>query len=245
LLYSLRKKLLHLKYKRTNHYSVFRWRNLVLLLDTKDYITRKILIGGGFESDLVDAITSTISLRRPSVFVDVGSNFGLYSCIAAGSGIPEIHSFEPNPRLVAFQRTNFAMNDFRGIKVYELGLSDADADDQQFLISPRSNSGLSKFEKLATDEKWRPGTISVSVRRLDGLLVHSNQTVMVKIDVEGAEPFFLAGANTFLMNNSCDLFIEIKQDLRTTRLALAALGYSEKREFRDGNFWFTNYRSSP
>jgi FkbM family methyltransferase len=244
LLYSLRKKLLHLKYKRTNHYSVFRWRNLILLLDTKDYIARKILIGGGFEPDLVDAMMSTISLRKPSVFVDVGSNFGLYSCLAASGGVPEIHSFEPNPRLVAFQRANFAMNDFRSIKVHELGLSDADADDQEFLISPRSNSGLSKFGKLATDENWQPRTISVSVRRLDGLLAHSNQAVILKIDVEGAEQFFVAGAKTFLTNNSCDLFIEIKQDLRTTQWALAALGYALQQEFRDGNFWFANYLAS-
>lgn len=242
MLYSLRKKLLHLKYKRTNHYSVFRWRNLVLLLDTKDYISRKILIGGGFESDLVDAITSSISSRKPSMFVDVGSNFGLYSCIAAAGGVPEVHSFEPNPRLVAFQRTNFAMNDLRRVKIYEFALSDVDADDQKFLISPRSNSGLSKFEKLATDENWQSGTISV--RRLDGVLAHSSQTVLVKIDVEGAEQFFVAGAKTFLVNNSCDLFIEIKQELEATRAALAALGYSQQREFRDGNFWFTNYRLS-
>jgi FkbM family methyltransferase len=213
------------------------------LLDTKDYISRKFLIGGGFESDLVDAIISAISLRKPSVFVDVGSNFGLYSCIAAVGGVPQIHSFEPNPRLVAFQRTNFAMNDFRGIKIHGFGLSDVDADDQQFLISLRSNSGLSRLEKLAADQNWQSGTISQ--RRLDGLLAPSNRTVIVKIDVEGAEQFFVRGAKTFLMSNSCDLFIEITQDFETTRSALAALGYAQLREFHDGNFWFTNYRLSP
>jgi FkbM family methyltransferase len=241
LFYSLRKKLLHLKHKRTNHYSVFRWRKLVLLLDTKDYIARKILIGGGFEPDLVDAIESRISLRKPAVFVDVGSNFGLYSCIAAKAGVPEIHCFEPNLRLIAFQHTNFAMNDFRNITVHECGLSDIDADDQDFLIAPRSNSGLSKFGNLPTNRNWQPARISI--RRLDGLLAHSNQIAMVKVDVEGAEQSVLAGAKRFLTTNRCDLFVEIIDDLGSTTSMLAAMGYSQRREFGAKNFWFTNYEA--
>lgn len=240
MLYALRKKLLHLRHKRTRHYAVFRWRHLVLLLDTKDYISRKILIGGGFEPDLMTAIERRISLRQPSVFVDVGSNFGLYSCLAASAGVPEIHAFEPNPRLLAFQRTNFLLNDFRGITVHECGLSDVDADDQDFLISPRSNSGLSRIG-VAADAPWQAGKIRL--RRLDGLLTHSNRTAILKIDVEGAERSFLAGARTFLARNRCDLFIEINEGLDATRSLLSSLGYSERRAFADANFWFTNERT--
>ena len=237
--YSLRKKFLHLKHKRTNHYSVFRWRDLILLLDTKDYISRKILIGGGFEPDLVDAIERRISLRKPALFIDVGSNLGLYSCIAARAGVPEIHSFEPNPRLLAFQRANLAMNDLRNIEVHACALSDIDADDQAFSISPRSNSGLSKFGTLPTDDDWQLGRISV--RRLDGLLARSGQTVMVKVDVEGAEGRFLAGARAFLTYNRCDLFIEIIDRRADVSPVLAAMGYSQQREFEASNFWFANY----
>ena len=242
--YSLRKKLLHLKHKRTNHYSVFRWRDLVLLLDTKDYISRKILIGGGFEPDLVDAIERSISLRKPALFIDVGSNLGLYSCIAARAGVAEIHSFEPNPRLLAFQRANFAMNEFRNIEVHACGLSDFDADDQDFLISPRSNSGLSRFgNRPADDDDWHVGRIPV--RRLDGLFTHSGQVVMVKVDVEGAERRFLAGAKAFLTNNRCDLFIEIIDGRAEVSPILAAMGYAQQREFAANNFWFTNYEVLP
>jgi FkbM family methyltransferase len=240
LFYSLRKKFLHLKHKRTDHYSVFRWRDLVLLLDTKDYISRKLLIGGGFEPDLVAAIERRIAQRKPTLFIDVGSNLGLYSCIAARAGVPEIHSFEPNPRLLAFQRANIAMNDLRNIEVHACGLSDIDADDQDFLISPRSNSGLSKFGKRpADDDDWQLGRISV--RRLDGLFTHSRQTVMVKVDVEGAERRFLAGAKAFLTSNSCDLFIEIIDGRAEVSPILAAMGYAQQSEFAADNFWFANY----
>jgi FkbM family methyltransferase len=238
--YSLRKKLLHLKHKRTNHYSVFRWRDLVLLLDTKDYISRKILIGGGFEPDLVDAIERRLALRKPALFVDVGANLGLYSGIAARAGVAEIHAFEPNPRLLAFQRANIAMNDLRNIEVHAYGLSDIDADDQDFLISPRSNSGLSKFGKRpSNNDDWQLGRISV--RRLDGVLTHSGQIVILKVDVEGAEPRFLAGAKTFLTSNRCDLFIEIIDGRAEVSPLLAAMGYRQQSAFKASNFWFANY----
>jgi FkbM family methyltransferase len=243
LFYSLRKKLLHRRHRRTDHYSVFRWRDLNLLLDTKDFIARKILIDGGFEPDFLAAIEDRIARRKPAVFVDVGANFGLYGCIAASRGVPEIHSFEPNPRLAAFQRANFAMNGFSNIEIHECALADAAADDQDFLVSPRSNSGLSKLGNLTPDENWQHRKISL--RRLDDVLSHTGGSAMLKVDVEGAERSFLAGAQRFLTNNRCDLFVEINEDFEETDALLTASGYARMKTFMDNNYWFANHRDSP
>ena len=241
--YSFRKKFLHRRHRRTDHYSVFRWRDLNLLLDTKDYVARKILIGGGFEPDFLAAVEDAVARRSPEIFVDVGAHFGLYACVAASHGVAEIHSFEPNPRLAAFQRANFAMNGFSGIHVHECALGDLDADDREFLVSPRSNAGLSKVGGAVPNQNWQSRRISL--RRLDGLLPHADKSAVLKVDVEGGEQSFLAGAERFLRENRCVLFIEINDDLEKTSRQLGAMGYDRTRAFADNNYCFETRRDLP
>ena len=138
----------------------------------------------------------------PKTVIDVGANVGQFA-IAAAKLFPEahIHSFEPQPECVArLTRNTRALSN---ITVYPLALGESEGE-AMFQLNTHSHSG--SFLPLAAAHRTAfPGAqelqrIPVRVSRLDDVLtdVDLPSPVLLKLDVQGYEPWVLEGCTNIL-----------------------------------------------
>uniref|UniRef100_UPI00404B26B6 FkbM family methyltransferase n=1 Tax=Gelidibacter sp. TaxID=2018083 RepID=UPI00404B26B6 len=165
------------------------------------------LIYRGFEKRERKYIKSI--LNEDDIFVDVGSNIGLFSLIASkyvghkGSVI----CFEPDP--ISFKRLeeNIEMNKLHNLDARNLGLSN-DIGELEFHIY---DDGKDAWNSFAKDEELSlSNSISVPVSTLDRELenIDKSRIKVVKIDVEGWEKFVLLGGQNFFKEFSPVVLME-------------------------------------
>ena len=183
---------------------------------------------------------------RPGwVFFDVGANFGYYSLLVSDfSGrTAEVYAFEPfapNHRLL---NRNKALNGLERLRTFKLALSDRDGE-VEFLLPKEDNLGHGRIladEKLATPER---SVERVATTTLDVFVArHAVEKIdFIKVDIEGAEMLFLAGAAETLRRLRPALMIECNPEglaeFGTTAdrmlKAINELGYEAYRLERSG-----------
>src|SRR5262249_19966821 len=149
-------------------------------VDIRDLIGFEIATGRLEFGDITKFLAACLRLQ-PTIFIDVGANIGLYSCIAALHRVaPRIVAFEPDPRNFAGLVQNLAINKCDNLidaRPHAVGEAEGDG---FLLIAPLANSGLSAIGPT--------GTYRVRVTSLDRTFTLRGETVAVKIDVEGHEP---------------------------------------------------------
>jgi len=131
-------------------------------------------------------------LRTGDGFVDVGANVGVYTLLAASLVGPDgrVASFEPEPKALKRLRENISLNRLNNVEVHPFAVSD--------------KSGTISFDPAAgttghmvEGEQDRPGALQASSVRLDDVLPGDGWS-MGKMDIEGAEPLALRGAERLL-----------------------------------------------
>jgi FkbM family methyltransferase len=145
-----------------------------------------------------------------SVFVDVGANFGYFTCLLAarlgrGAG-SRVIAVEPNPDMLRLLRANVGIN-WSGAPVRIEPVAVADAEGEMVLTIPddrAANGTLAPIEAAGRSL----ATHRVPVRRLDDLLRAEPRIDLVKIDVEGYEPAVLRGAAETLARPGLRLVLE-------------------------------------
>ena len=135
-------------------------------------------------------------LRTGDLFVDVGSNVGLYSIWAADCGAAPI-AIEPDPVNAERTRQNLALNGLVG-EVHECALA-AEPGVAQF------STGLDTVNHLVSSPDGAELSREVEVRTLDDILA-GRHVRGIKIDVEGAERLVLEGARATLAERRVDVF---------------------------------------
>lgn len=142
---------------------------------------------------------------RPSVFIDVGANLGLYSCaVGARKLAKRIVSFEPDPHNYAALQHNAAQNNLLNLMELRREAVGSEAGSAMLEISDIENKGLSAISTK--------GTHMVPVVSLDDVLSFQGQCIAIKIDVEGFEAQVLQGATRLLRNNTGYAQIEARSD---------------------------------
>jgi len=141
---------------------------------------------------------------RPDLCIDVGANYGEFTAAMMPRGIP-IMAIEPNPLLTQCMRATFALHP--EIAVVQAAVSDEEKS-IDFYINRRCSGFASVSERVAAEsfalwgESQHAIACRVQSRRLDALVaeIHGSRprTVVMKIDVEGAEPQVLRGATELL-----------------------------------------------
>ncbi len=132
-----------------------------------------------------------LSCLAPGMTVlDVGANIGYYTVHAARAVGPggRVHAFEPDPRTAQSLRANVRLNALENVTVHELAVSEGPGSRELILSGTASHSGLSR----TMDEKSIVGAAPVEAVALDDVLDGASVDVM-KMDVEGEEPFVLRG----------------------------------------------------
>jgi FkbM family methyltransferase len=178
------------------------------------YLTRR------YQHDLVALIVKL--LPRRGLFVDVGANIGLVS-FSVGSSRPDVSvlAFEPDAENAARWLRNAALNDARRSRLETLALGAAVGGAE---IVRGSEAGHSR---IAT--KGEHG-IRVPVDTLDAYADRLGlQSIdVLKVDVEGYEPFVFKGASRLLREGRIEAVVcEMNEPLLRlrgfTRLELASL----------------------
>ncbi|MBW6398581.1 FkbM family methyltransferase [Roseomonas sp. HJA6] len=144
------------------------------------------------------------------VFVDVGANFGYFTCLLAArmgrSGGGRIIAIEPNPELLDLLRTNIGIN-WSGAPVRVEPVAVAETPGEMMLTIPDgrfANGTLAPLEAEGRELRAH----RVSVTRLDDLLRQEPRIDLIKIDVEGFEPAVLRGGAETLARDGLKLVLE-------------------------------------
>jgi FkbM family methyltransferase len=168
------------------------------------------LIYNKFEKEEIDYMCKV--LNKGDIFIDIGSNIGLFSLIASKivSQEGKVLCFEPSPSTFARLKENIVINNFNNIDIRNLGLSDA-IGKLTFYVS---NNGYDAWNSFSPSEDNKLElSINVPVSTLDFELndIDKSKIKLVKIDVEGWEKFVLHGAKDFLTNFNPIVMVEFTE----------------------------------
>ena len=164
-------------------------------------------------TEYYEPITTLIlqELVRPGdTFMDIGANIGFYSLILSVSrpGLTVI-ALEPNPKAHALLKANAAANRFSQIRCEPLAISDTDGTARLHLSASDMSASLHRdFDGHPTD------AIDVRTTSLDNYLTHTpiKGRLVIKVDVEGHEAAFFAGAWRTLAALRPDIIAEVAVD---------------------------------
>jgi FkbM family methyltransferase len=159
----------------------------------RDCVGRGLYRRGQHEPGLTKYLLETYSNSPGGNFLDVGANIGYFSCLlgklADSNG--KVISIEPEPQNRQLLETNLRNNRLTNVTVHAcaVGAQDSTA---KMGIYKSANRGRHSLIDLEPCKEF----IEVPVRRLDDLLQHSGISTwtLMKMDVEGFEPFVFAGA---------------------------------------------------
>lgn len=145
--------------------------------------------------------------RSADQFIDAGANIGIYSLrLAAAHPALDVVSFEPHPRLYALLAANIRANGFTQVTAEPIALSDGEGVRPFYLNRSDMSASLEReFDGNQT------GAVGVEVSSLDAYLRRRpvrGARLAIKVDVEGHEPAFFAGAEETLQRFRPDILAE-------------------------------------
>ncbi len=200
-----------------------------------DFLVRSANVGGleisakiGEYPELRNFVSACTKLK-PDLFIDIGANLGLYTCIVMKNRLaPRTILFEPDRRNRIHLRANLLINDLldADIQIHEVALG-AQPDKFRLVPGPERDIGLSQIvENASSNEGY-----DVDVVRFDDLVAIAGQTLAIKIDIERYERKALAGMARTLRDNRGIVQIEVLEAREETIGLMAATGYALTQEF--------------
>ncbi|MEO3743632.1 FkbM family methyltransferase [Plantactinospora sp. B5E13] len=142
---------------------------------------------GNLDRNAVAAWRRLVTEVRPTVAIDVGANYGEVAFSTSYYGLRELHLVEPNPAVLPWLRKTVATAsaDYPGTVLHAGAASDRPGTAQLYL---HEHTGVASLRV--------PNSRGVEVEcfRLDERIrLHTDDTVLFKIDVEGHEQAALEG----------------------------------------------------
>jgi FkbM family methyltransferase len=190
------------------------------LLDLDNFIDSEIYLKGSFEKQIIAIFSELVKKNKCYFFIDVGANIGFHSIyFASQPNIEKVYAFEPDPRNFSQLLANIFLNEqCEKVTPYNLALSSKNGEEAIYLSRMKKNYETDKLNTgtssmIFNEERHSmDGAITIQTRRLDGLLKLENQSIAIKIDVEGYESVVLDGMNNIIRNNQCVILLEIFKD---------------------------------
>ena len=157
-----------------------------------DYVSIVIQHPSPAEWRLVDdLLTSDVK----GTFVDVGANVGAMSLLAHSTGrASSIVAFEPAHRYCEAWHRNMTANNVRNATLFQAAVGDFDG-----IVDFRADPRMPLNGKIDRGEvHFSTQTQAVTIVKLDSLRGTQESVALLKIDVEGAEPLVIRGAQDLL-----------------------------------------------
>jgi FkbM family methyltransferase len=182
-------------------------QGIKLYVDTRDQgivpflLTQKVF--EEFETELFR------TLIKPSMtVVDIGANFGYYTCLAANlvGNKGKVFAFEPEPKNYEMLLRNIDLNQHQNVIPIQKAVSNKVGKTKLFL--DRNNFGAPSLSEGNIIS--RRGFIEVETLTLDTFFdgPNMNRPDFIKIDAQGGEGLIIDGAKHVLQNSPLKLIIE-------------------------------------
>jgi FkbM family methyltransferase len=191
----------------TIHHDQLRFRSSGSVMSVQGYYV------GEVERHLVDFV---VSLVRPGfTMLDVGAHHGVFTLIVAHElrargWHGQIHSFEPDPANFALLEHNVRENGLgEYVVLHQLAVSNA-IGEEELVGDEAENSGntLASTGGFAIDPEGKRSTRNVAVTTVDSFLDLLGPVHFIKMDIQGAEPLALAGAERLISRDRPVLAVE-------------------------------------
>lgn len=151
-------------------------------------------------------------LKDGDVFLDVGANIGHFSFYFKHKFQNlTCHLFEPIPWLATCIKETIQNNSMTNMNLHQMALSN-ESKDTEFFIDTFNDGGHSLIAKKLSRRSKQGQSIKVKMETLDDFsekVLKLNQLDFLKIDVQGAENFFIKGAKNTLMKFKPKMLIEV------------------------------------
>lgn len=161
------------------------------------------------------------------VFIDIGSNIGNYSLLAAKKNA-SVFAFEPNQEVLSIQKIQLLLNSFHNVNLYQQAVGNKDGS-TTFFLEDLGMSGASSIEqKSVTAHKVNIPMITLDSFVREQKIKHIR---LIKIDAEGAEMLIFEGMKKTLSSQKVDYIIWEVTNLEAnvlekTLISLKKGGYS-------------------
>ena len=150
-----------------------------------------------------------IKIKKKFVFLDIGANIGLYSCLASKNNNCEfIYAFEPVKKINNIAKKNFILNNVNG---YALDVGIYKKNTMKHIFFNPLHTGMSSLlKKNNKNFKNKIACKFINYKKLNKVLTNRPINYLVKIDVEGLEKIVLKELiKSKMFNFVSSIFIEI------------------------------------
>src|SRR5262249_54468049 len=163
----------------------------------RDAVGRGLYRRGIHEPGFTRFLLNKFSNAPGGNFLDLGANIGYFSCLLAKLAGPKgkVVSIEPEPNNRELLLHNLKRNGLTNVTVHPCAVGAQDGVAKMGIYKP-ANRGRHSLVDLESCKKF----IEVPVRRVDDLVKSAgvDSWALVKMDVEGYEPFVFQGAQETL-----------------------------------------------
>jgi FkbM family methyltransferase len=203
------------------HYFISEYRGADFLLQPTGIGTLEISAKIAEAPELTNFMRRCNELR-PDVFIDIGANIGLYSCILLKNAyVPRAILFEPDRKNLVHLMANLLINDLlNSTELHEVALGNTEG--RVRLVPGTIDGGLSR---IVTNDELPGSGYDVNVAKLDDLVSFADQCLAIKIDVEYYECEVLAGMQRTLRRNKCIVQVEAFETRDRVISMMAEVGY--------------------
>ncbi|WP_148255530.1 FkbM family methyltransferase [Aidingimonas lacisalsi] len=165
------------------------------------------------------------SIDSPFVFVDIGSNQGLYSILSArNDACFRVYSFEPVKKTFYLLKKNIDIND-QANKVKPLNYAVSDEEGQKNIYLSPQHSGAASIEAIRPFSDFETITCCSYVFLND--LIEEGFDIFIKIDTEGHEPTVVDELmKTDFWKKVTRLFFEVDENWYDSAVMIEKLGES-------------------
>lgn len=162
-------------------------------------------------------------LGEGATFVDAGANIGVYSVLSSKLVGPSgrVKAVEMIPATAELLRRNLQFNGCANVEIVNKALSARSGQ----RLTARMPLGKAGMASIAVDHSGAEVTLfEVDTVTLDDALADVAQIDLMKMDLEGAEPVALQGAEKTL-EKTCAIIFEANSDNGQTKAILKAAGF--------------------
>jgi len=181
------------------------------------------------EHDELKNFLRSAAAIKPDVFIDIGANLGLYTCILMKRRlVPRAILFEPDRRNRVHLGANLLINGLldANLEIHPLALG-AEPGRFRLVPGPERDIGLSQIVETAVEGQG----YEVEVVRFDDFVTLTGRTLAIKIDVERYERKVLAGMARTLRDNRGIVQSEVLEARDETVRLMAAAGFKLAQDF--------------
>lgn len=156
-----------------------------------DYIGNHIIQSRSYEPHVTKIIKNI--LRENHVFLDIGANVGYFTMLASTitKNKGKVIAFEPNPQNLQLIYSSIQTNQFNNIDIYPFAASDKKTILR--FLNVGSNACV-----VGHNASYQKNECFVQSVILDDILKDEPQIDLIKIDIEGHEPFAIKGMTNII-----------------------------------------------